>query len=165
MEPFKSDYLKYYPVIKKYVKDNYKITESQLSMMLFLYSEMYFSKGKFDEFDELFGWDQNRFGNLLRDGWIHVFRKGNGKKFSTLYCLSFKAKNLVALVYGMLNGERIPTTALQNKMFKVNVGYSTKVTRELIKKMNAYYRERRRALNPGFYQSRSKQSSVHLSPE
>ena len=49
-------------------------------MMLFLYSEDYFGKDKFKEFDELLSWNVNRFDKLLRDKWIEVFRKRSGKQ-------------------------------------------------------------------------------------
>jgi len=71
-----SDYLKYWRVIRYFIKAKYGLSQADLDMLLFLYSEDYFSKDKFSEFDELLSWDVNRFDRLLRDGWIEVFRKG-----------------------------------------------------------------------------------------
>ena len=70
-----TDYLKYWRVIRYYVKAKYNISTGELDMLLFLYSEDYFSKDKFKEFDELLSWNVNRFDKLLRDCWIEVFRK------------------------------------------------------------------------------------------
>ena len=57
----KHDYLKYWRVVRYFVKAKYGITTAELEMLLFLYSEKYFSKDKFHEFDELISWNVNRF--------------------------------------------------------------------------------------------------------
>ena len=41
------DYLKYWKVIRQYVKVKYELTQSDLDMLLFLYSEKYFDRAKF----------------------------------------------------------------------------------------------------------------------
>ena len=55
------NYLKYWKVVKQFVKTKYDISTADLEMLLFLRSEKYFSKGDFDEFNELFHWEKNRF--------------------------------------------------------------------------------------------------------
>ena len=77
-----NDYLKYWRVIRRWVKSNYGLGTVELEMLLFLYSESYFTKDTFDEYNQLMSWNKKRFSDLLRDGWIHVFRKrkGNQKK-------------------------------------------------------------------------------------
>ena len=74
------DYLKYWRVVRYFIKAKYNITQGELQMLLFLKTEGYFSKDKFDEFDELLSWSVNRFDKLRRDGWIEVFRKNDGKR-------------------------------------------------------------------------------------
>jgi len=64
------DYLKYWRVIRYFIKARYGLTQDDLDMLLFLNSENYFSKDKFDEFDELMSWNKNRFENLRQAGWI-----------------------------------------------------------------------------------------------
>ena len=86
-----ADYLKYWRVIRQFIKVKYGISQAELDVLLFLNSESYFSKDKFIEFDRLLSWDENRFDKLLRDGWIEVFRKRVGKN-KGLYNLSYKAK-------------------------------------------------------------------------
>lgn len=93
-----TDYLKYWRVIRYYVKAKYSISTGELDMLLFLYSEDYFSKDKFNEFDELLSWNVNRFDKLLRDGWIEVFRKRAGKT-KGLYELSYKSKRMINSIY------------------------------------------------------------------
>ena len=93
-----SDYLKYWRVIRYFIKAKYSLTQGDLDMLLFLNSEKYFSKDKFEEFDELLSWDTDRFDRLLRDKWIVVFRKRVGKN-KTLYGLSYKTTRLINSIY------------------------------------------------------------------
>jgi hypothetical protein len=129
-----TDYLKYWRVIRYYVKAKYNISTGELDMLLFLYSEDYFSKDKFKEFDELLSWNVNRFDKLLRDGWIEVFRKRAGKT-KGLYELSYKSKRMINSIYKKLNGEEIPSSE-HNPIFHRNVKYTDKVYRNFIKEMN-----------------------------
>jgi hypothetical protein len=129
-----TDYLKYWRVIRYYVKAKYSISTGELDMLLFLYSEDYFSKDKFNEFDELLSWNVNRFDKLLRDGWIEVFRKRAGKT-KGLYELSYKSKRMINSIYKKLNGEEIPSSE-HNPIFHRNVKYTDKVYRNFIKGMN-----------------------------
>tara|TARA_R100000541_G_scaffold22661_1_gene32574 strand:- start:554 stop:985 length:432 start_codon:yes stop_codon:yes gene_type:complete len=129
-----TDYLKYWRVIRYYVKAKYNISTGELDMLLFLYSEDYFSKDKFNEFDELLSWNVNRFDKLLRDGWIEVFRKRAGKT-KGLYELSYKSKRMINSIYKKLNGEEIPSSE-HNPIFHRNVKYTDKVYRNFIKDMN-----------------------------
>ena len=129
-----TDYLKYWRVIRYYVKAKYNISTGELDMLLFLYSEDYFSEDKFNEFDELLSWNVNRFDKLLRDGWIEVFRKRAGKT-KGLYELSYKSKRMINSIYKKLNGEEIPSSE-HNPIFHRNVKYTDKVYRNFIKEMN-----------------------------
>jgi len=138
----KSDYLKYWRVIRQFIKSKYGLTQADLDMLLFLYTEDYFSKDKFKEFNELLSWDVTRFDRLRRDKWIEVFRKNMGKR-KALYTLSYKTKRMIDSLYKKLNGEEIPTSPSKNPMFKRNVKYSDKVYRNFIKEMNASIRQQR----------------------
>ena len=136
------DYLKYWKVIRYFIKAKYGLNSADLDMLLFLYSEKYFGKDKFDEFNELLSWDVNRFNRLLRDDWIVVFRKRVANK-KTLYEISYKARRMMGSMYKKLNGEEIPMTQSSNPIFAKNVCYSDKVYRNFIKDMNKYIREQR----------------------
>lgn len=137
-----NDYLKYWRVVKYYVKAKYGLTQAELEMLLFLKSEGYFSKDKFKEFDALISWNVNRFDKMRRDGWIEVFRRRDGKR-KALYQLSMKSKRMIDLVYKKLNGEELPMSESHNPMFKKEVSYSSKVYRNFIKQMNAFIRQQR----------------------
>lgn len=136
----KNDYLKYWRVIRQYIKVKYGLTQSDLDIILFLNSEGYFNKDKFEEFDRILSWEVQRFDRLLRDGWIEVFRKRQGK-IKGLYTLSYKAKRVVTSIYKKLNGEELPTSPSQNPMFLKNVSYTDRRYREAIINMNESIRQ------------------------
>ncbi|MFN5250213.1 MAG: hypothetical protein ACK5DE_04145 [Bacteroidota bacterium] len=133
------DYLKFWRVIRYYVKAKHKLSQADLDIILFLYSEGYFGQDSFEKFVELVSWDINRFKRLKREGWIELFRKRSGKK-RALYQLSYKATRLVLDIYRKLNGEEIPVSKSANPMFLKNVSYNDKVYRNMILEMNAYNR-------------------------
>lgn len=136
------DYLKYWRVIRQYVKVKYELTQSDLDVILFLYSEKYFDKDKFAEFNSLLGWDRNRFESLKRRGWIEVFRQRMGAR-KAIYQLSSKANRVIQNIYRKLSGEEIPTSNSHNKMFLKNVSYTDKVYRNMIMEMNAVIKQQR----------------------
>jgi len=138
----KSDYLKYWRVIRQFIKVKHGLTQSDLDILLFLKSEEYFSKDKFKEFDDLISWEKNRFERLRQVGWIEVFRKKMGKR-KALYQLSQKGKRVTTSIYKYLNGKEIPTSNDGNPMFLRNVSYTDKVYRNFIIKMNAFIKQQR----------------------
>ena len=138
----KLDYLKYWRVVRQFIKAKHGLTQADLDILLFLKSEQYFSKDKFKEFDELISWNKNRFENLRQAGWIEVFRKRMGKR-KALYQLSQKGKRVTTSIYKYLNGKEIPTSNDGNPMFLRNVSYTDKVYRNFITEMNAFTRQQR----------------------
>ena len=142
MKSTPNDYLKFWRVIRYYMKAKHNLSQADLDIILFLYSEGYFGEEKFKEFSELVSWDVNRFKSLHRDGWIETFRR-RGTNGRALYQLSYKATRVVLDIYRKLNGEEIPTSMSANPMFHKNVSYTDKVYRNMILQMNAYYREDR----------------------
>ena len=138
-----NDCLKYWRVIRYFIKQKYGLTTADLDMLLFLYSEDIFSKEKFEEFDNLLSWDEERFNRLYKLGWIEVFR--NRKKTrKSLYCISFKTDRVISGIYKKLSGQEIPTSLSGNPMFAKNVKYSDKIYRNMILEMNAAIRQQRR---------------------
>jgi len=136
------DYLKYWRVIRYYVKKKYDITQAELEMLLFLRSEKYFSKDNFDEFDELLSWDKNRFEKLRKEGWIDSFRKKEGKR-RAIYQLSYKAQRMITSLYKKLEGEELPESKSSNPLFLEGANYTDKVYRNYIKKLNKTIRQQR----------------------
>ena len=141
----KSDYLKYWRVIRYYVKSKYGLTTGELEMLLFLYSEGYFDRTKFNEFNNVISWDTKRFEKLQRDGWIVYFRQPR-RNIKAIYELSMKAKKLIDSVYKKLNGEEISIKESTSPIFKRNVKYTDKVYRNMIMNMrNATRRQQHHA--------------------
>lgn len=137
-----NDYLKYWRVIRYYYKMKYKLNQADLDILLFLYSEVYFDRDKFNEFDELLSWEKARFERLRRDGWITVFRKRMGTR-KAVYQMSYKAVRLVTEIYKKLDGSEIPVSNSYNPMFLKNVKYTDKVYRKMIIDMNTFIRQQR----------------------
>ena len=142
MKSNSNDYLKYWRVIRQYMKIKYGLTQSDLDILLFLYSEKYFSRYKFLEFDAILGWDKQRFEKLRQAGWIEVFRKRAGIH-KALYQLSSKTNAMISSMYKKLNGEEIPVSQQQNRMFAKNISYSDKKYKEMIIKMNTVIKQQR----------------------
>jgi hypothetical protein len=132
----KSDYLKYWKVVKQWAKAKYNMNTADIEMMLFLYSEGLFTLKQFEEYNEIMSWDKNRFYNLLNDKLIIVWRKRKGNQ-STLYELGFSGKRICATIYKKLNQEEVISEEVRrNPMFRKSADYSDKVYRKMIKKMN-----------------------------
>lgn len=137
----KSDYLKYWRVIRQYTKVRYGLSQSDLDVLLFLNSEGYFSKSKFSEFAQLVSWDEQRFARLLRDGWIENFRERYNSR-RALYSLSYKSRRMLDSIYKKLDGEEISEVPDNNPMFRKKVRFSDKVYRNMIKSMNKAIKEK-----------------------
>jgi hypothetical protein len=137
----KDDYLKYWRVVRYFIKAKYKISEPDLEMLLFLKSERYFTSRNFKEYLELFPWDRKRFNRLLEEEWIVEFPKK--KRNRQMYELSFKAKRMLNSVYKKLNGEEFPEAQNNNPLFATNVPYTNKVYRNMIKEINKTTRQQR----------------------
>ena len=134
MKSEKSDYLKYWRAVRQYMKVKNGVSQSDLDIILFLYTEPYFSREKFNEFNRLLSWDKQRFDKLCREGWIESYKTvmfGRRKK----YGLSYKSMRMINSIYKILDGEEIPTTVGVNPMFKKNVKYTDKVYRHFIMEM------------------------------
>jgi hypothetical protein len=138
--------LKYWRVIQMYIKRRYKLSQTDIDCLMFLYSEKYFTITKFKEYENLLFWDKDRFNSLKKRGWIEVFRVGDKraairKRVATIYCLSIKGTRLISSIYKKLSGEEIPEMGCINPMFKRNVRYTDKVYRMMIKTMNEEIRQ------------------------
>jgi len=100
------NFLKYYRVLKYYMKAKHGLTDQDLEMLFFLLDENLFSSQTFKEYNKIFPWDDGRFRSLLSRGWIMKWRKeGMDKNRWALYKVSKKGKKALSLFYKMLNGE------------------------------------------------------------
>lgn len=132
----KSDYLKYWRTVRQYIKVKHGVGQMDLELMLFLYTEPYFTKDKFDEFNNLLSWDKQRFERLREQGWIEGTKTFRTER-RTKYNLSYKAKRMVTEIYQILDGKEIPISEGRNPMFARNVRYTDKVYRNFIMNLRA----------------------------
>jgi len=138
----KSDYLKYWRVIRYFVKAKYGLSTVELDMLLFLYSEDIFSRQRFDEFEQLMPWNKLSFKKLMDQGWVELFRKKTKRK-KPMYQLSYKCQRVISSIYKKLNGEEIPTTQKNNPIFKRNIKYTDKAYKKMILEMNYFIKQQR----------------------
>lgn len=142
MKTQRNDYLKFWRIIRYYMKAKHGLSQADLDIILFLYSESYFGQSKFTEYSQIISWEVGRFNRLHASGWIETFRR-KGTDGKELYQLSFKATRVVLDIYRKLNGDEIPTSLSSNPMFHKKVGYNDKVYRNMVIEMNAYYRAKK----------------------
>jgi hypothetical protein len=147
MKSNKRDYLKFWKVIREYFKVRHNLSQADLDMLLYLYSERYFNITTFREYEKIFPWDKKRFYRLIHEGWIELFasrQKGRpAMRSKALYSLSYKAKRMINSIYKKLEGEEIPETMCNNPMFKKNVRFSDKVYSNMIITMNEELKQNR----------------------
>ena len=111
-----SDYMKYYRVAKYWMRERYGISNSDLEALLFLYSEVFFSKTKFKQYENIFSWERSRFDRLIRDKWVSNWRKAAPGQHA-IYEVSLKGKRALVSFYKKLEGsEPYPTTKNRNPL-------------------------------------------------
>ena len=141
----KSDYLKYYKVVRKFMKEKHGLSQADLDMLLFLRSEGFFTSKKFNEFNQIISWDRWRMDRLKNNGWIEIYRDAPKKlkpgDIKFVYRLTYKAKMVIDRMYDYLNGDNLPMTPNKNPLMKTNISFSSKVTRNFIKNLNSQLKE------------------------
>ena len=58
LSPPKNNYMKYYRVIRYFIKKKYNLTQADLEMLYFLHDEEYFSKVIFKKYNDIMTWDK-----------------------------------------------------------------------------------------------------------
>jgi len=97
--PREHNFLKYWRVVKYYIKTKYEISEPEIEMLLFLYDESVFSKKSFNQFSKTMSWDKNRFKKMMDDGYIKIWRERRETQRSSLYELTIKSKRICNHLY------------------------------------------------------------------
>ena len=136
------NYLKYWRVVRYFIRAKYGITTADLEMLLFLYDEPYFTKAKFKDFNQVFSWDKQRFDRLLKNGWVEKVATESKSRLA-VYNLSYKAKRIIEYAYALLHGREFPTMPDNNPVFKRKVSYTDKVYRNAMMEINEVQRQRR----------------------
>ena len=133
------NFLKYYRVVRYYIKKKYDITLMELDMILYLYDMPLFRKEDFNYYGNTMSWDKKRLYEMIKKGLIKEWRPGKEQYAKAkMYELSHKAKSICSLTYKkLLQEEIISENAVSNPIFKKE-SYMDKVYKNVIEKMNRY---------------------------
>jgi hypothetical protein len=104
--------LKHYRTIRKWACKNNDLTDADLELLIYLDCMEFFTKQDFKTGTYAYSWNNRRWNNLLKEGWIVVWRERNHttQKYN-IYKVSFKCKQLISRVYRIMLGiEDIPTS-------------------------------------------------------
>ena len=137
-----NNYMKYYRIIRYFIKKKYNLSQADLEMLYFLHDEDYFSRDKFKEYNTVMTWDKNRFDRLVREGWIDKFRNHNNTR-KALYQLTYKGINVVRSVYNKLEGQVMPTSEKGNPLFNGKQSTKDNAYKNMIIEMNAFIKQQR----------------------
>lgn len=118
------DNLKYYRIVRYWVKAKYGVSQDDFEMLLFLYSEPLFDITLFRDYEIIFRWDKKRLKRLMDNGWVIEQDQFSRTRSKKLYSLSTKAKNMIKKVYNVLDGtEKISTDPRKNPLFRPKANY------------------------------------------
>lgn len=131
----KSDFLKWWRVIRRYTCARYDLKSPDLDIILYLYSEGLFDYWTFTKYANCFGWDRHRFTRLKETGWIHQWSKKKDSEYK-LYELTRHGRHVCTNLYKMLNYQmEIPEHPTNNPIMKKRT-FSEKVLALSIKEFN-----------------------------
>jgi len=131
------DYLKYYRVVRHYAKAKYKISQDDLEMLFYLYSEVLFNVTMFIDYEKTFTRDKRRLTRLMDNGWI-IEQPGISRvRSKKIYALSIRAKNMIEALYSYLDGsKKLETDPKKNPLFRRKSSYRERKIGEEIIKLN-----------------------------
>lgn len=131
----KRDYLKYFRLARRYTQRKYKLSLTDLEVLLFLQSEFLFTKEDMDEISLIVPWDKKRFKRLKENGWIHTWREPK-PYMKAQYEVTSKTKNMVEYFCRILEGDRRLTENHKKNEYMKRARYTDKVYARAIEKMN-----------------------------
>jgi hypothetical protein len=129
--------LKHYRVIRRWACRNNNLTDSDLELLIFFDCLELFTKQENMMGRYAYSWDSKRWNNLLKEGWITVWRERNRttQKYN-IYKVSFKCKQLINKMYRIMLGEEdIPTSERRNTIMRGKT-YSDTVLQKAIDNVN-----------------------------
>ena len=112
--------LKHYRIIRRWACRNNDLTDADLELLIYFDCMDFFTKQDYKIGTYAYSWDNKRWNNLLKDGWIVVWRNRNHttQKYN-IYKVSFKCKMLINRIYRIMIGEEeIPTSPRSNKIMR-----------------------------------------------
>jgi hypothetical protein len=112
--------LKHYRIIRRWACRNNNLTDADLELLIYFDCMDFFTKQDYKIGTYAYSWDNKRWNNLLKEGWIVVWRNRNRttQKYN-MYKVSFKCRMLINRMYRIMIGEEeIPTSPRSNKIMK-----------------------------------------------
>ena len=129
--------MKHYRIIRKWACKNNDLTDAELELLIYLDCIDLFTKKDFEAGTYTFSWNNRRWGKLIKNEWIRVWRHRNRttQKYN-IYTLSFKGKQLISRMYRIMLGyDDIPTSERRNKLIAGHT-YTDKVMTTAIYNVN-----------------------------
>jgi len=112
--------LKHYRLIRRWACRNNNLTDADLELLIYFDCMDFFTKQDYKIGTYAYSWDNKRWNNLLKEGWIVVWRNRNRttQKYN-IYKVSFKCRMLINRIYRIMIGEEeIPTSPRSNKIMR-----------------------------------------------
>lgn len=112
--------LKHYRIIRRWACRNNNLTDADLELLIYFDCLDHFTKQDYKIGTYAYSWDNKRWNNLLKEGWIVVWRNRNHTtQRYNIYKVSFKCKQLISKMYRiMLGKEDLPTSKHRNVIMK-----------------------------------------------
>lgn len=135
------DYLKYFKVVRFWVRAKFEVDLDDLEFLMFLNSERVFNKKRLKMAEVGMRWDPKRLENMIKRGLIGMLRE----KPTKLYALTPHARHIINSVYRKLEGkEPINTNARSNPMYAAKAPYSYRRYRKQANELNDAIIQRQR---------------------
>jgi len=139
--------LKYLRPVTIHIRERYKITQSDLDCLLFLFAQGPYRLSEFRLFESSFPFSIKRHEELVRRGFVIKLRGRTMSSAAHLYDLSYQSKIMVMNMYKMLLGEiEIPMAVKERVHRPYSASHKKNVRKGLIDKINKENRERRLSL-------------------
>jgi hypothetical protein len=129
--------LKHYRIIRKWACRNNDLTDADLELLIYFDCLDFFTRKDYEIGTFAYSWNNKRWGKLLKEGWIVVWRHRNRttQKYN-IYKVSFKAKQLISRMYRIMLGEEdIPSSEKRNSIMRGKT-YTDKVLQTAIRNVN-----------------------------
>ena len=129
--------LKHYRIIRKWACRNNDLTDADLELLIYFDCLDFFTRKDYETGTFAYSWDNKRWGKLLKEDWIVVWRNRNRttQKYN-IYKVSFKAKQLISRMYRIMLGEEdIPSSEKRNSIMRGKT-YTDKVLQTAIRNVN-----------------------------
>lgn len=115
------DFLADLRVVSRYICKKHEVQRSEFEMLLKMHAMGTFLKADFDCAEAIFPWTKDRWGKMLKAGWLVRYRHrkpSQGRNYN-IYTITEKSKVMVEECYSILCGEKaIPEAPRFNPIMK-----------------------------------------------